>query len=113
MILELVTQGQQLHAIAAQLAGHPRRRGSLGESAEDQEDHRGGSAGLVQGGVGEGIEDAAAILTAVVDDRDAVLAMNTQVLTAAAGAGYSGSRLSCTQAGMLKPTENVLRRDPA
>src|SRR5262245_36946335 len=49
-LLESVPQGQQLPAIAAQLAGHLRRGGPLGDPVEDQQQLGGAAMGPLQGG---------------------------------------------------------------
>ena len=87
--LEPVPQLQQLHPVAAQLAGQPGGGGALGEAAEDQ---RLGGAALrpLQGGAGPGVEDAAAGRAAVVEDRGAVAAVDPEaVARAAARAGQA------------------------
>ena len=79
-LLEPVPQGQQLLAVAAQLAGQLRRGGALGDAAEDQQELRGAALGPLQGGPGEGVEDAAAVAAPVVQDRGAVAAVDPQAL---------------------------------
>jgi hypothetical protein len=89
MVLELVTQGQELYPVAAQLAGQPRRGGRLGDAAKDQHQGRGRPARLLQGGAGEGIEDPPAVAAAVVEDRGAMPAMDAESIAAASGASQS------------------------
>src|SRR5689334_7946414 len=59
-LLEPVPEGQQLLAIAAQLAGHLRRGGALGDPVEDHQQLRGAAMGPLQRGRREGVEDPAA-----------------------------------------------------
>jgi hypothetical protein len=59
-LLEPVSQGQQLLAIAAQLACHLRRGGALCHPAQDHQELRGTAMGPLQGGPREGVEDPAA-----------------------------------------------------
>jgi hypothetical protein len=87
--LEFVPQPQQLHPVALQLAGQPRRRHALGEAAEDQDEFGGAPGGLLQGRAGEGVEDPAAALAAVVEDRVAVAAMDAEAVGATPRAGQA------------------------
>ena len=100
VLLELVAQLQQLHPVAAQLAGHPRRRGPLGDAAEDQDQGRGAPAGLLQGRAGEGVEDPPAVAAAVVEDRLAMAAMDAESVAAASGAGQAVGVEGLDQAGV-------------
>jgi hypothetical protein len=88
MLLEAVPQAQQVHPVAAQLAGQPRRRHALGDAAEDQDDLRRPPLHALQGGPGPGVEDAAAPTALVVEDRGAVPSVDAEAVGgAAAGAG--------------------------
>jgi hypothetical protein len=87
MVLKLVSQLEELHPVAPQLASHPGRRGGLGDAAEDQDQGRGAPAGLLQGGAGEGIKDPAAVAAAIVDDRLAMPAVDAEPVATASGAG--------------------------
>src|SRR5690349_22718887 len=60
VLLEAMPQSQQVLAVAAQLAGHPGRRGPLGDAVEDHQDLRGAALGALERGPGPGVEDAAA-----------------------------------------------------
>jgi hypothetical protein len=62
-------QPEQMLAADSQLAGQFRGGLSLGDAAEDQEDLRGAQVGALPGGVGEHVEDTAAALAAIIDDR--------------------------------------------
>ena len=54
VLLEPVPQFQQVHAVAAQLAGQPRGRDALGDAAEDQDDLRRAALNPLEGGPGPG-----------------------------------------------------------
>jgi hypothetical protein len=79
-LLEPVPQGQQLLAIAAQLARHLRRGGALGDPVEDHQQLRGAAMGPLQGGRREGVEDPAATATLEVHDGGAMAAVEPQAL---------------------------------
>jgi hypothetical protein len=79
-LLESVPQGQQLLAIAAQLARHLRRRGALGDPAEDHQELRGTAMGPPEGGPGEGVEDPATTAALEVHHGGAMAAVDPQVL---------------------------------
>lgn len=53
----------------------------MGEAPQDQQDLPGATLGLVKLGAGEGAEDPAAGLAAVIDDRGTVAAMDLQPIT--------------------------------
>ena len=77
-LLEPVPQGQQLLAIAAQLAGHLRRGGTLSDPAEDHQQLRGAAMAPLQGGPGEGVEDPAAGAALEVHQGGAMAAVGPQ-----------------------------------
>jgi hypothetical protein len=64
-----------------QLAGQSGRGGPLGDAPEDQQDLRGATVGLVEFRAGEGVEDPATGIAAIVDDRGAVAAMDPESIT--------------------------------
>lgn len=78
-LLEPVPQGQQLHAIAAQLACQLRRGSALNNPAEDHQQLRGTAMGALQGGPREGVEDPAASAALEVHQGCAMAAVNPQV----------------------------------
>jgi hypothetical protein len=84
MALEAVSQGQQLHPVAAQLARQLRRRGPLGDTTEDQQDPGGAPLHPVQQGAGPGVEDAAAVAALVVEQGGAVAAVDAEAVAGAA-----------------------------
>jgi hypothetical protein len=89
-VLEPVAQPEQLLAVAAQLAGELSGGDTLGDAAEDQHQLDDRASGALQGGAGEGVEDATARLAAVVEERGAVAAMDAQtVARPAPGAGQA------------------------
>jgi hypothetical protein len=67
--LDLMSQPEQMLAADADLTGEFRGGHPLGDAAEDQEDLRGAQMGPLPGGVSVHVEDAAAALAAVIDDR--------------------------------------------
>jgi hypothetical protein len=67
--LDLMPQPQPMLAADADLAGELGGGHPLGDAAEDQEDLSGAQMGPLPGGVGEHVEDPAAALAAVIDDR--------------------------------------------
>jgi hypothetical protein len=79
-LLQSVPQGQQLLAIAAQLAGHLRRGGPLGDPVEDHQQLRGAAMGPLQGGPREGVEDPAAGAAPEVHHGGAMTAVDPQAL---------------------------------
>jgi len=78
-LLEPVPQGQELHAIAAQLARQLRRRRALGDPAEDHQELRGAATGPLQRGPREGVEDPATSAALEVHHRRAMAAVDPQV----------------------------------
>jgi hypothetical protein len=87
LLLEAVPQVQQVLPVPIQFARQPRRGCALGDATEDQEDLRGAAVGLVEDGLGEGVEDPAA-RAAVVQDRVTGPAVDPKpVATLAARAG--------------------------
>jgi hypothetical protein len=70
--LDRVPQPEQMLAADPDLAGESRRGLPLGDAAEDQEDLRGAQVGPLPGGAREHVEDPAAGLAAVTDDRGVV-----------------------------------------
>jgi hypothetical protein len=73
-------QPEQVLTVPVQFAGQACRGRALRDAAEDQEDLRGTAVGLVQDGLGEGIEDAAARAT-VVQDRVTGAAVDAKPVT--------------------------------
>jgi hypothetical protein len=70
--LELVPQGQQVLAVAAELAGQLGRRGALADAAQDEDQLRRRAAGLLERGAGVGVKDGPAVAAAVVEGGVAV-----------------------------------------
>jgi hypothetical protein len=83
-VLEPVPQVQQLGAVAFQLAGQLRRRHALGEPPHDQDQLAGSSLDAVERGVGEGVEDPAAVAAAIVQDRGPTATVHGHAIVAAA-----------------------------
>jgi len=79
-LLEPVPQGQQLLAIAAQLARHLRRGGAPGDPVEDHQELRGAAMGPLQRGPREGVEDPAAAAALEVHHGGAMAAVEPQAL---------------------------------
>jgi hypothetical protein len=79
-----VPQLQQVHPVAAQLAGQLRRGDPLGDAAKDQEDLRGPPLDPLQGGAGPGVEDAPTMPALVVEHGVAMAAMDTEPIAGAA-----------------------------
>jgi hypothetical protein len=79
-VLEPVTQPEQFLAVATQLAGEPGGGDPLGEAPEDQHQLDDRPLGAPQGRAGEGVEDPMAGLAAVIEERGAVAAMDTQTI---------------------------------
>jgi hypothetical protein len=67
--LDRMPEPEQVLAADTQFASQFRGGLSLGDAAEDQKDLRGAQVGPLPGGVSEHIEDPAAILAAIIDDR--------------------------------------------
>jgi hypothetical protein len=67
--LDRVPQPEQMLAADPQLAGESRGGLPLGDAAEDQEDLSGAQVCPLPGSAGEHVEDPAAALAAVADDR--------------------------------------------
>ena len=80
VLLHPTPQFQQVLAIATQFAGQLRRGYPLGEAAEDEHDLGGPAVRALEIGVGEGVEDTAAGGAAVVENRGAVAAMDTEMI---------------------------------
>jgi hypothetical protein len=89
--LDLMPQSEQVLAADADLAGERRGGLPLGDAADDQEDLGGAQVGALPGGVGVHVEDPAAALAAVIDDRGAgTAAVDIEAVAGAtAGAGES------------------------
>lgn len=87
--LDRMPQPEQVLAADADLAGELGGGLSLGDAAEDQEDLRGAQMGPLPGGVSVHVEDAAAGLAAVIDDRGiGTAAVDVEAVAGAtAGAG--------------------------
>jgi hypothetical protein len=79
-VLEPVTQPEQLLAVATQLAGELGGGDPLGEAPEDQHQLDDRPLGAPQRRAGEGVEDPMAGLAAVIEERGAVAAMDTQTV---------------------------------
>src|SRR5262249_20606547 len=79
-LLESVPQGQQLLAIAAQLARHPGPGGALSDPAEDHQELCGAAMGPLQGGRREGVEDPATRTALEVHQGGAMTAVDPQAL---------------------------------
>jgi hypothetical protein len=67
--LDLMPQAEHVLSADADLAGELGRGDSLSDAAEDQEDLCRAQVGPLPGGVGEHVEDPAAALAAVIEDR--------------------------------------------
>jgi hypothetical protein len=91
--LEPMPQPQQVGPMPIQFAGQLGRGGPLGDPPEDQQNLRGATMSLVKLGAGEGIEDPAAGVTAVIDDRGAVTAMDLQAITDPAARANEAARV--------------------
>jgi uncharacterized protein YunC (DUF1805 family) len=86
-----MSQPEQMLAADADLAGELGGGHPLGDAAEDQEDLRGAEVGPLPGGVGVHVEDPAAALTAVIDDRGVgMAAVNVEAIASTtAGTGVA------------------------
>jgi len=84
VLLEPMPQPQEVLAVAAQLAGEPRRGGGLGDAAEDQQELGRRPPDAVQGRPGEGVEDAAARAALVIDEGVAMAAVDAEAFPFAA-----------------------------
>jgi hypothetical protein len=84
MLLEVVSQLQEVLAIASQFAGHRRRECRLGDAVEDQQQRPRPAMGSLEEGPGPGVEDPAASRTRIVQHRSAVAAVDSQALLFAA-----------------------------
>jgi hypothetical protein len=98
--LELVSQAQQVGAVAAELAGQPGGGLPLGEAAEGQDQLGGPEPDAGQGGAGEGVEDAAAALAAVVQHRGAAAAVDPHLGGPTRGAAQAPGVQVCEQPGV-------------
>jgi hypothetical protein len=87
--LDLMSQPEQMLAADADLASELGRGHTLSDTAEDQEDLRGAEVGALPGGVSEHVEDPAATLATVIEDRSVgATAVDVEALARlAAGAG--------------------------
>jgi hypothetical protein len=94
-LLQPVPEGQQLLAIAAQLARQLRRGGTLGDPVEDQQQLRGAAMGPLQRGPGEGVEDPAAGAALEVHHGGAMTAVDPQA--SPLGAARAGQALGVEQ----------------
>jgi len=70
--------------MAAQFPRQLGGAGPLGDAPQRQHQFRRAAMGVVEDGVGEGIEDAAAIGALKIQDRSAVAAMHAQAVALAA-----------------------------
>jgi hypothetical protein len=73
-----MAQPEQFLAVAAQLAGELRGGDALGDAPEDQHQLDDRPPGALQGRAGQGVEDPTARPAAIVEDRGAVAAMDSQ-----------------------------------
>src|SRR5262245_1345614 len=89
VVLEFVSQRQQVAAAAAQFPGQAGGRGALSNATSDQHQLGGTALGALQGGAAEGVENATAGGTAVVQHGVAVGAMDGPVAAGAAGAAQA------------------------
>jgi hypothetical protein len=80
VLLEAVSQLEEMLAVAAQLAGHLGRRLARRDAVEDEHDLGGAAMGALKDSSGPGVEDAAAVAALVVQDRLPVAVMDPQVL---------------------------------
>jgi hypothetical protein len=87
--LDLMSQAEQVLAADAEFAGELGGGRPLGDAAEDQEDLSGAQMGPLPGCVGEHVEDPAAALAAVIDDRSVRAAAVDVESLAGAAAGAS------------------------
>jgi hypothetical protein len=93
-----VAQFQQMTAADPELARQAGGGLALGDPAQDQHDFGGAVMRAGQNGLGEGIEDAAAVPAPVVDDRLAVAAMDNHAI------GLSAARAG--KAAGMQPAEH-------
>jgi hypothetical protein len=90
-LLQPMPQVEEVHPVAAQLAGELGGRDALGDATEDQDDLRRPPLRALQGGPGPGVEDAAASAALVVHDGVAMAAVDAEAVGGAAtGAGQAG-----------------------
>jgi hypothetical protein len=95
-----VPQVQEFRAVTIPFAGQLGGGDALGEAADDQDQFPGPALDAVQGGAGEGVEDAVAVAAAEVQDRIAAAAVNDQaIVLMTAGAG---------QAVWVKPADKLV-----
>jgi hypothetical protein len=89
--LDCMSQPEQMLAADADLAGELRGRHPLGDTAEDQEDLCGAEMSPWPGRVSVHVEDAAAFLAAVIDDRSVgMAAVNVEAIASTTpGAGVA------------------------
>ncbi len=78
--LQTVPPAEQLGPLATQFPGQLRRRGSLGDAAEEQQHVQGAFLRSVQHRPGIGVEDPAAAPTAIIQDRVTIPAVHAVVL---------------------------------
>ena len=74
--LQTVPPAEQLGPLATQFPGQLRRRGALGNTAEDQQHVRGAFLRSVQHRPGIGVEDPAAVPAAIIQDRVTIPAVH-------------------------------------
>ena len=74
--LQPVPPAEQLGPLATQFPGQLRRRGALGNTAEDQQHVRGAFLRSVQHRPGIGVEDPAAVPAAIIQDRVTIPAVH-------------------------------------
>jgi hypothetical protein len=84
VLLETVSQVQQVLAVATQFTGHPGRGLTRGDAVEDQQDLTGAAVRPLEDSPGPGVEHAAAAPTLVLQHRLAVAAVDTEALLLAA-----------------------------
>jgi hypothetical protein len=78
--LEASAQGQQVGAVAAQLAGQLGGGHPLGDAAEDEHQVPARPLGALQRGAGEGVEHPPAAAALVVEDGIAAAAVNAEAI---------------------------------
>ena len=95
VLLKSVPQIQEAHAVAVQFAGQLGRRHALGDAAEDGQDLGGTTLGALEDGASEGVEDAPAGPTLVVQDGVAVASVDAEVV--ALSAAWTGQAVGVQQ----------------
>jgi hypothetical protein len=78
--LPLMSQFQEMSAAATQLACQLRCGYALGETPDDEDQHRGAIVGPLEHGPGPGVEDPSARRAAIVEDGFSVVTMDNEPL---------------------------------